>query len=95
MDQFKGVSNPLLEVIVHWLKGVKDIPPSWEFVETILRSPDIGEDELADKIHRRYCDHSEEVKALERKEAMADSGMYKCMTWVYFSGSYSLRVCLL
>ena len=60
LDQFVGVADPLLEVIVHWLKGVKDTPSSWDFVVATLREPSVNETELADKIYRIYCNHQQE-----------------------------------
>ena len=72
-----GVADPLLEVLVHWLKGGEATPLSWDVVVATLREPNISEADLADKIHRLYCDHKQEEKEMEKKwkEAQADSGV--------------------
>ena len=72
LNHFEGVTDPLLEVIVHWLKGGRDIPPTWSDIMGILRNPSINELELADKIHRIHCDHTQEK---EIKEAQGFSGI--------------------
>lgn len=71
LDQFVNLTDPLLEVIVHWLKGRRDTPPSWDVIVITLRDPSINETELADKIHRLYCSHTQE----EKRENIACSGM--------------------
>ena len=71
LEQFMGLSDPLLEVIVHWLNGVGDIAPSWDAVVATLRDPNISETELADKIHRLYCNHRQEEKVIKEQ---IDSG---------------------
>ena len=71
LNQFRDVTDPLLEVIVYWLKGSGDVPPTWDDVVGILRCPSINEPELADKIHRVYCDRTQEK---EEREAQVCSG---------------------
>ena len=63
-----------MEVIVHWLKGKKDVPPSWDLIVATLRDPTISEAELADKIHRLYGNYTQE----KRKEDQACSGVCNC-----------------
>ena len=74
LDQFVGLTDPLLEVIVHWLAEVGDTPPSWDTVMVTLRDLGISEAELADKIHRLHCDHRQEEKEIDERKAQADSG---------------------
>lgn len=64
LSQFVGLSDPLLEVIIHWIKGAKEPTPSWDIVVTALRCPAIDEDELAEKIFRLYCDPRQKEKGL-------------------------------
>lgn len=74
LDLFEGVTDPLLEVIVHWLmRG--DAPPSWNLIVLLLRSQNINEAELADRIKRLYCDNNEE---LTYKEGQTPSGIAIC-----------------
>lgn len=75
LHQFKDVTDPLMEVIVHWVKGVGDTPPSWDTIVGTLRDPSVNEMEVADKIDRIYCDHVQEEKGKKTKEAQACSGM--------------------
>ena len=72
LDQFVDLSEPLLEVIVHWLKGGEDV--SWDVVVDTLRSSSINETEIADKINRIYCDHRKEEKEIDEKKMYADTG---------------------
>ena len=73
LSQFEDLSDPLLEVIIHWFKGTANTSPSWDPVVNILQDPSIGEAELAHKIQRLYCIYDEkEATGNERK---ADSGM--------------------
>lgn len=75
LNQFEDLSNPLLEVIVHWLKGTGNTLPSWEVLISILQDPSVDEAERAGKIQRLYCNYrEEEATGNERK---ADSGK-KC-----------------
>ena len=62
LDYFADLSDPLLEVIIHWVKaGRGGVPPSWDAVVAA-----VDEADLADKIYKLYCDHKEEQK-VERK----------------------------
>lgn len=63
LEQFKGLTEPLLEVIVHWMKGERDTPPSWSTLEDVLRDPGIDKSELADKVHRLHCASQPEEKS--------------------------------
>ena len=73
LDYFVDLSNPLLEVIVHWVKAGR-ATASWDAVEAAIRDPRVNEADLADKIYRLYCGHKEEQK-VERK-GQAYSGNY-------------------
>ena len=75
LEQFTGLTDPLLEVIIHWIKGVGDMPPSWDAIVVSLRDPSINEAELADKISRIYCDHRQEGIKAEGGQSTA-SGKY-------------------
>ena len=55
LDKLEGIDDPLLEVIIHWLKGASDRSPAWDIVVSSLSDPCVSEAELADKIHRLYC----------------------------------------
>ena len=77
LDQFFELVNPLLEVIVHWIKRNKGVPPSWEKVVATLRNFEIDEAELADKIHRLYCERKDEERA-KTADDQAYSGSYLC-----------------
>lgn len=55
-----GVEDPLLEVIIHWLKGERNIALSWDVIVGTLRDPSVNESELADKICLLYCERKEE-----------------------------------
>ena len=74
MDQFEDLDEPLLEVIVHWLKGAGGVAPSWDAVVVTLRDPRVSEAELADKIHRLYSDHSKDEEARNRSDDQTYSG---------------------
>lgn len=74
LDQICDLVDPLLEVVVHWLKRNEKVSPSWEDVVATLRSPEINEAELADKIHRLYCEHKEERD--KKAQDQAFSGTY-------------------
>ena len=69
LEKFVGLSNPLLEVIVHWLKGTRHPPASWETVFSILQHPDINEAKLAEKIQRLYIDKHEEKTKIHQRRA--------------------------
>jgi hypothetical protein len=71
--QFEGLSDPLLEVIIHWFKGAGNTMLSWDAVIQMLQDPTINEAERADKIQRLYCNYSEETIA--GNERKPDSGM--------------------
>ena len=72
LDMFTGLADPLLEVIVYWLKGGGDMPPSWDAIVVMLR--DINETELADKIHMLYRHQEDEEDSEGNDEAY--SGTY-------------------
>lgn len=46
LDQFKSLSDPLLEVLTHWLKGAAETLPSLDEVASALREQGINEVEL-------------------------------------------------
>ena len=70
LDQFNDIADPLLEIIVHWLKGARGVPPSWDIIVATLRDPSVNETELADKIQRVYCQGEDKAEIKE----LADSG---------------------
>ena len=74
LDQFACLTDPLLEVIVHWLNRGGDTPPSWDAVVMALREPTISEADLADRIYRLYCEHKE-----DKREDDAYSGMLRTL----------------
>lgn len=74
LDKFVGLTDPLLEVIVHWLKGEGDTPHSWDAVVMALREPSVSNAEQADRIHRLYCEHKQDNNA--KREDDAYSGMH-------------------
>ena len=74
LSQFEGLTDPLLEVIIHWFRGKGDTLPSWDAVISILRDP-VKEVELAGKIQRLYCEEGP-----VRSEKKADLGEHKLQT---------------
>lgn len=82
--QFVGISDPLLEVIIHWLKGARHITPTWEIVVSVLQNPNINEAQLAEKIQRFYLHtHEEKTKSDQRS---ADSGTLHSMILAHYNG---------
>ena len=63
LDQFKSLSDPLLEVVTHWLKGARETLPSVDEVVSALREQGIS---VMEPMY--YYDQQKEVKI------KADSG---------------------
>ena len=66
LDQFKSLSDPLLEVLTHWLKGTRETLPSMDEVVSALKEQ-LGIN-VMEPMH--YYDQQKEV------EIKADSGKY-------------------
>ena len=65
LDQFKSLSDPLLEVVTHWLKGTRETLLSMDEVDSALREQGIS---VVEPMH--YYDQQKKV------EIKADSGKF-------------------
>ena len=55
LDNFKKMSNPMLEMLKHWLKTAVYPRPTWEAVVKALRSPSVKEIDLATQLECNCC----------------------------------------
>ncbi len=74
LKQFEGLSDPLLEVIIHWWKGTVDTLLSWDTIVSVLKDPVIQENDVAKRIERVYCIPSSEEIAFKENGRKALSG---------------------
>ena len=50
LDNFKKMSDPMLEMLKHWLKTAVNPRPTWEAVVKALKSPLVNEKKLASEL---------------------------------------------
>jgi hypothetical protein len=65
-----NVATPLIllsEVLSYWIDEHTDVPVTWESLVTVLRSPSVNENVLAERIHSKYCQ-----KGVEKIKSKAD-----------------------
>ena len=64
--------DSLREMLIYWLKMAVDPPPSWDAVITALKSPIVGEKNIAAQLESRYCpplqDESKSPTKAEKSE---------------------------
>ncbi len=61
MITFMKEDNPLLTTLDHWLRGnVSDNQPSWASIITVLKSKQVGEIGLANKLSAKYCQKNDD-----------------------------------
>ena len=57
-------STLLSEVLSYWISECTDVPVTWESLITVLKSPSVDENVLAERMHSKYCQNDvEEVKS--------------------------------
>ena len=52
---YSDPSDSLHEVLMYWLKTAVDPPPTWNAVVTALKSPLVGEKNIAAQLESKYC----------------------------------------
>ena len=58
---YSDPSDLLREILIHWLKTAADPPPTWEAVVIALKSPIVGEKNIAAHLKSRYCPALQDV----------------------------------
>ena len=54
----------LSEVLSYWIDEHTDVPVTWESLITVLKSPSVDENVLAERMHSKYCQNDvKEVKS--------------------------------
>ena len=82
---YSDPSDLLREILIHWLKTAADPPPTWEAVVTALKSPIVGEKNIAAHLKSRYCpalqdvmDESNSSTKAEKSEGTLSFLLFRC-----------------